>query len=95
MRKQKLQFCILLLILVLVVFGYLYAQHVSKSYEEVDTSPSFELIEDATGEDTEDAAESTSEADTEQAIESASEADTDQTTESASDADTEDAAAAE
>lgn len=53
MRKQKLQFYILLLILVLVVFGYLYARHVSRSYEETDTTPTFELIEDASTEDTE------------------------------------------
>lgn len=54
MRKQKLQFLVLLLVLVLVVFGYLYAQHYSKSHEDVDTSPSFELIKDATTEDTEE-----------------------------------------
>lgn len=47
MRKQKLQFFTLLLVLVLVVFGYYYAQHYSASHEDVDTSPSFDLIEDA------------------------------------------------
>lgn len=55
MRKQKLQFFSLLLVLVLVVFGYLYAGHYSRSHEDVDTSPSFELIDDASTEDTEDA----------------------------------------
>lgn len=47
MRKQKLQFYMLVLVLVLVVFGYFYARHYSASHEEVDPSPSFTLIEDA------------------------------------------------
>lgn len=47
MRKQKLQFYILVLVLVLVVFGYLYARHYAAGHVEEDTTPSFELIEDA------------------------------------------------
>lgn len=85
MRKQKLQFFILLLILALVVFGYLYAQHYSKSHEDVDTSPSFELIEDATTEDTEEPAEESEAAETESSAETA----TEESTEVSSEADTE------
>lgn len=52
MRKQKLQFFVLALVLVLVAFGYLYARHYAASHTEKDTSPTFEYIETESTEET-------------------------------------------
>lgn len=51
MRKQKLQFYILVLILVLVVFGYIYARHYGANHVDEDDSPAFEYIESGTNDE--------------------------------------------
>lgn len=53
MRKQKLQFFILALVLVLVVFGYFYAKHYGASHTDTSSDPTFELIDTTTEDDTE------------------------------------------